>query len=210
MGIQIKLRCISIISIFILTIQGIAFAQEKPDSLASNTQTESPGEKQINPSSWLEQTENSLILIESKLLEGYDSSFMNEDYPRLISTFELINKDFNSRGEFMRLRSLDDIKAEMIQLRNQVDIWRKRIARINTEISTEFNSLHKIKQDSIRFYIRQDSAMWGIYDEIFSQQKDLVAKIDAQCQFTLSKFVGIEKKLNLLIYNIVVRNIGGR
>ncbi len=202
MGIQIKLRCISIISIFILTFQGSAFTQEKPDSLASTTQTEYPVEKQTNPSSWLQQTENSLILIESKLLEGYDSSFMNEDYPRLVSTFELISKDFNTRGEFMRLRSLDDIKAEMIQLRNQVDIWRKRIARINTEISTEYNSLHKIKQDSILYYIRQDSAMWGIYEEMFSQQEGLVAKIDSQCQFTLSKFVGIEKKLNLLTYRL--------
>lgn len=149
-------------------------AQQKNDSTFIDPNNEIRNQYQIDPSSWLEQTENTLILIESRLLEGFDSSFMNEEYPMLISTFELISKDFNSRGEFMRLRSLDDIKAELIQLRNQVDIWRKRIARINTEISTEFNSLHKIKQDSIRYYIRQDSALWGIYNEMFSEQEGLI------------------------------------
>jgi small-conductance mechanosensitive channel len=202
MTIKSMFRYIFLFSIFILIFTGIALAQEKPDSAPGPSHAEIPGINQLNPSSWLEQTENNLILIESKLLAGYDSSFMNEDFPRLISTFELISKDFNSRGEFMRLRSLDDTKAELIQLRNQVDVWRKKIARINSEISAEFNSLHKIKQDSIQFYIRHDSALWGIYDDMFSQQEGLVATIDSQCQFALAKFVGIEKKLNLLTYNI--------
>jgi small-conductance mechanosensitive channel len=202
MTIKLLFRILILFSTVLLNSKGKATAQEKPDTMPSPNQAEHFNINQFNPSGWFEQTENSLILIESKLLEGYDSSFMNEDYDRVISTFELIQKDFNSRGEFMRKRSLEDIKAEMIQLRNQVDNWRKKVARINTEISAEFNALLKIKRDSIHLYISQDRSLWEIYDDMFIQQRDLIAKIDSQCHLTLSKFVGIEKKLNLLTYNI--------
>ena len=193
------------ISIILFSFSGIAVAQQINDSIEVEIQKELVSRDQITPSSWLQQAENNLILIEGKLLRGYDSSFMNEDYDRLVANFELINKDFNSRGEFMRLRSLDDIKAELLQLNVQVEIWRKRINRINTEISNEFYILHKIRQDSIKYQIRQDSAIWGIYGELFKQHEDWLEKVDAQCQATLEKFVGIESKLNLLTYNIALK-----
>jgi hypothetical protein len=102
----------------------------------------------------------------------------------------------------MRLRSLDDVKAELIQLKNQVEIWRKKTTRINEEVSGEYSAINNIKKDSIQYIIRNDSALWSIYNQLFVQQEDLLGKIDTLCESTLQKFVGIEKKLNLLIYNI--------
>jgi small-conductance mechanosensitive channel len=196
------LKYISRISIFLLTFTSIAAAQQNNDSIRVETPSETKAQKQKNPSVWLEQSENELILIEGKLLQGYDSSFMNEDYDRLYANFELIRNDFINRGEFMRLRSLDDIKAELIQLKNQVEIWRKKITRINEEVSSEYNSINRIKKDSIKYQIQTDSTMWSIYSQIFYQQEDLLEKIDTLCESTLQKFVSIEKKLNVLTYNI--------
>jgi hypothetical protein len=187
------LKYISQTFILLVSITSIAAAQQNNDSIPVGIPEELKVQIQRNPSSWLEQAENELILIESKLLQGYDSSFMDEDYNRLIANFELIRSDFITRGEFMRLRSLDDIKAELIQLKSQVELWRKKIARINTEISTEYNAINKIKYDSIQHNIRKDSAMWGIYSQMFNQQEAILGKIDDQCISILEKFVGIEK-----------------
>lgn len=194
------LKYISRISIFLFAITSIAAAQQKNDSTIAVYQVEQV--KQKNPSVWLEQAENELILIEGKLLQGYDSSFMNEDYYRLDANFELIRNDFINRGEFMRLRSLDDIKAELIQLKNQVEVWRKKITRINSEIADEYNAIKRIEQDSIKYLIRNDSSMWAIYNQVFIQQEDLLGKIDTLAESTLQKFVGIERKLNILTYDI--------
>ena len=191
--------------IIYLSLSSNAIAQRISDSLNVEDIAKRQNINLSNPSGWLQEAENNLILIEGKLLHGYDSSFMNEEYNRLVANFEMISQDFISRGEFMRLRSLDDIKAELLQLNVQVENWRNRINRINTEISNEFYILHKIRQDSIKYQIRQDSAMWGIYGELFKQHDDWLEKVDAQCQATLEKFVGIERKLNLLTYNIALK-----
>ncbi|MGL6269400.1 MAG: hypothetical protein ACRC2O_15820, partial [Chitinophagaceae bacterium] len=185
-----------------MAITSIAVAQQNYDSTFAENLQETKSRKQKNPSGWLEQTENELILIEGRLFQGYDSAFMNEDYQRLIANFELIRNDFNSRGEFMRLRSLDDIKAELIQLKNQVEIWRKKITRINSEVTYEYNTLNGIKEDSIQYLVQQDSTMWLIYSQMFKQQEDQLEKISTLCETTLQKFVGIERKLNVLTYNI--------
>jgi small-conductance mechanosensitive channel len=178
----------------------MAAAQQKNDSTIAVYPVEQG--KQKNPSGWLEQAENELILIEGKLLQGYDSSFMNEDYYRLDANFELIRNDFINRGEFMRLRSLDDIKAELIQLKNQVEIWRKKITGINSDITNEYNAIKRIEKDSIKYLIRNDSSLWAIYNQMFVQQEDLLGKIDTLAESTLQKFVGIERKLNVLTYDI--------
>ncbi len=76
------------LTIILFSFSGIAVAQQKNDSIEVEIQKELNSKDQINPSSWLQQAENNLILIEGKLLHGYDSSFMNEDYDRLVANFE--------------------------------------------------------------------------------------------------------------------------
>jgi len=202
MAIKSILRYLFSTAVFFFSYHDITIAQQSKDSASFNNPQEIKIQKQQNPSGWLEQSENELILIEGKLLQGFDSSFMPEDYDRLNANFQLIRNDFNNRGEFMRLRSLDDIKAELIQLKNQVEIWRKKITRINAEVTTEYNTINRIKKDSIQFLIQQDSAMWQIYSQMFNQQQDQLEKINTLCETTLQKFVGIERKLNVLTYNI--------
>lgn len=180
-----------------LMVTEVAYAQ---DSLGMKTPPIIT--TQLNPSNWLQQSENSIILFESRLLSGIDTSFMEEKYGRLIKDLELILNDFRSHGNVMRIRSLDDVKAKLLQQKTDIDKWRNSIRKQNDGITNNFLEIHQLQLDSVKYVLNADSTLWSIYKTEFRNIESNLNKVEKQYQSVLQKTVNIENNLNVTNFNI--------
>ena len=169
-----------VINTLIIAVCAIpATGQVKTDS-AAIFQKDIQSKFQTTPSDWLRQTENTLIQIEGKLLSGYDTSFMMEDFDRLEKDYLLALNDFDIHGQFMRIRTLEDLIAKLNQQHQKVVDWSKRIYKINRELTSEFFLLENIKSDSIQQHMRQDTVLWNIYGNEARDVGNWLTRIDTQ------------------------------
>ena len=156
----------------------------------------------MNPSTWLNNTENKLILIESRISSQYDTSFMGEKFTRLSRDLELAQNDFTGHGKSMRIRTLDDIRARLLQIAAQLETWRQRISGVAGELEQEIQSLHAIRSDSTVYTLQQDSALWAIYQGQFADGMAWIDRIDSAAILSLRRAVDIEARLNGKTYTV--------
>ncbi len=155
-----------------------------------------------NPSVWLNQTENMLILLEGRLQADFDTSFMPEKFNRLEKDFQLALNDFNRNGRAMRIRALDDIIGRLEQIKSQLEGWRTKMNRISAELSQEIYALHDIRDDSIQFFLQRDSSIWSVYQDEFRIIRESINRLDALGMTQLSRMVSIDNRLNRLTYAV--------
>ncbi|HLO80666.1 MAG TPA: mechanosensitive ion channel domain-containing protein [Chitinophagaceae bacterium] len=156
----------------------------------------------LNPSNWLQQTENSILLFESRLLTGVDTAFMNEKYGRMMKDLELILNDFKSHGNVMRIRSLDDVKAKLLQQKKDIDKWRNSIRKQNDGITSNYLEIHRLQTDSVKYSLSSDSSLWKIYAPAFREMENDLTRVERQYQSVLQQTVNIENALNVTNFNI--------
>lgn len=156
----------------------------------------------LNPSNWLQQAENSILVFENKLLSGLDTSFVEDKYDRLSKDLELILNDFRTHGDVMRIRTLDDVKAKLEQQKKDIDKWMNSIRRQNQGITENFLDIHKLQVDSMEYVLNADTGLWRIYSPQFREIEKDLGRIEQQYQLTLRKTVNIENNLNRTNFNI--------
>jgi len=156
-----------------------------------------------SPADWLKETESTMLMIESRIIGGQDTAFMNEDFDRLEKDFLLAKNDFDVHGQFMRIRNLEDLVAKLNQQKAKVITWRNRIYKVNGDLTGLFFQLEKIKSDSIQDWMKSDAALWTIYGDEIMNMEGWVEKVDTQYYFALKKYVQIEHRLNALTYSII-------
>jgi potassium-dependent mechanosensitive channel len=174
--------------------QGIADSSTLPRSTVHRVKS---------PADWLQETESTMLMIESRIIGGQDTSFMNEEFDRLEKDYLLAKNDFDVQGQFMRIRNLEDLVAKLNQQKAKVITWRNRIYKVNGEMTGLFFQLEKIKSDSIQDWMKSDTALWSIYGDEIRNMEGWVEKVDNQYYFALKKYVQIEHRLNALTYNII-------
>jgi small-conductance mechanosensitive channel len=194
---QFNVKTVLIMMLALMSLSA-NFAQTRKDSMAIKEAIPPETLKliRISPSDWLQRSENSLILIESKLMVGYDTVSSSESGKRFLKDFQLISKEIKNYSPAMRLRTMEDIQAKLLQLQKQVESWRKMSNSKNTEIAEQLYQVKAIRQDSIQYYVRQDSSLWRIYKDQFEDINGWINKVDSQCQQSLAHFVRIERLLN--------------
>ena len=199
MSIPSALKRAIVILFIIFSIVNISKAQVNTDSAAS-------GKKMIqrfqSPADWIRETESTMMLIESRIMGRQDTSFMDEDFERLEKDFQMAKNDFDFHGEFMRIRSLEDLIAKLNQQKEKAVTWRNGIYKINGELTDMFFKLEKIKTDSVKDWMKSDDTLSTIYGSEVSDIERWVARVDSQYYYALKKYVQIEHRLNGLIYNI--------
>jgi potassium-dependent mechanosensitive channel len=186
-----------ILTIIALMVTGFSYAQD-----SAGMKTPSIITTQLNPSNWLQQSENSILLFESRLLTGIDTSFMEEKYGRLMKDLELILNDFKSHGNVMRIRSLDDVKAKLLQQKKDIDKWRNSIRKQNDGITNNYLEIHQLQVDSVKYVLNADSTLWSIYRTEFRNIESNLNNVEKQYQSVLQKTVNIENNLNVTNFNI--------
>jgi|GEM_PF-2554929 len=154
----------------------------------------------MTPSQWIAQNKALLIRTESRALAGFDTSFMAIEYPRLLSTFTLTERDFTANKDALRLRYMKDIRAKLIQIRDQVEAWAKRITTVNAEIMDAHLSLKEIQNDSLMRMNNIDDRVWRAYRPEFDSIQRWTAKVDQAMSDRMEGYVNIENRLNSLSF----------
>ncbi len=158
--------------------------------------------KKINPSNWLQHNNNQLLAFESRLITGLDSSFMEEEFPRLVKDFEITLHDIQTQGKVMRIRALDDINARLLQQKSQLDKWRTNIRKQNDLLAGNYIDIEKMLTDSIGTNFMSDSMLQDIYSSELTQMKTNILRVETMYEDILKRMVSIENKLNVVNFRI--------
>jgi small-conductance mechanosensitive channel len=193
--IQVQIAWTLTVAAVLLTV-GIN-AQDSSISKITN-----PVPARVNPSHWLQQSENALILFESRLISSIDTSYMEDKYRRMKKDLELIMADFGSHSAVMRIRALDDVKAKLLQQKNDIDKWRNNIRKQNDGITNNYFDIQNLQTDSVKNIVLSDSVLWNVYSNEFNALDTNLARVEKQYQSILQKTVGIENELNLTNFEI--------
>lgn len=97
----------------------------------------------------------------------------------------------------MRIRSLDDVKAKLLQMKTDVEKWRTAVRKQNDRLAANYYNIEQLKTDGIWRQIRSDSTMWGIYEKEFLSLETNVGKTETQYQEVLKRSVAAEKILTI-------------
>jgi potassium-dependent mechanosensitive channel len=185
------------IAILLICLSASVYAQ---DSSLYHQQTTKP--RLLNPSNWLQHGENAIIQFQSELTLGIDTAYKHEQLVRMSKDLDLITSEFTSHGAVMRIRSLDDVKAKLLQMKVDVEKWRTSVRKQNDLLAANYYSIEQLKVDSIWNEIRSDSAIWGIYEKEFNTLGENVVKTEKQYQEVLKKSVSAENNLNNINFRI--------
>ncbi len=156
----------------------------------------------LNPSNWLQQGENAITLFESELSFGIDTAYKHEQLVRINKDLDLIENDFNAHGAVMRIRSLDDVKAKLLQIKNDVEKWRNAVRKQNDLLASNYYTIEQLKQDSMWQLMKSDSTLWAIYELEFSNLQQNVQRVEKQYQEILRKSVSAENNINSVNFRI--------
>lgn len=156
----------------------------------------------LNPSNWLQQGENAIIQFQSELTLGIDTAYKHDQLMRMNKDLDLITSDFASHGAVMRIRSLDDVKAKLLQMKTDVEKWRTSVRKQNDLLAANYYSIEQLKVDSIWRQIRNDSTMWVIYEKEFNSLQENVINTEKQYQEVLKRSVSAENNINNINFRI--------
>lgn len=156
----------------------------------------------LNPSNWLQQGENAITRFESELSFGIDTAYKHEQLVRINKDLDLIEHDFNAHGTVMRIRSLDDVKAKLLQIKNDVEKWRNAVRKQNDLLASNYYTIEQLKQDSMWQLMKSDSTLWTIYELEFSNLQQNVQRVEKQYQEILRKSVSAENNINNVNFRI--------
>ena len=179
----------------LILLMGLTFSLHAQDSSLYNKQTTQL--RLLNPSNWLQQGENAIIQFQSELTLGIDTAYKHDQLVRMNKDLDLIISDFNTHGAVMRIRSLDDVKAKLLQMKTDVEKWRTAVRIQNDRLAANYYNIEQLKTDGIWRQIRSDSTMWGIYEKEFLSLETNVGKTETQYQEVLKRSVAAEKILTI-------------
>lgn len=154
----------------------------------------------VTPSYWLQKAQNSVMVAEESILDAVDTGSIRRPFERLKKDFDLIRMDFENQGKVMRIRTLDDVKAKLLQQKKSLDTWRNQTRRQNDALVTSFSEIEKIKGDSIRSAILADSMMSSIYAPEMQDLFNNVNRVETKYEQHLRQMVNIETELNKQYY----------
>jgi potassium-dependent mechanosensitive channel len=194
---KVSSRSIPGLLISLLLTASALFGQ---DSLTANA--DNKNSQKINPSNWVQQSENAILLFESRLITGLDSSFMEGEYARLKKDFEITLNDLEAHGSVMRIRTLDDVNAKLQQQKSQLDKWRAIIRKQNDVLAGNYLEIEKMLADSIGQSFKSDSVLGSIYSTELSNVETNLRRTESMYQDLLKKNVSIENKLNVTNFRI--------
>lgn len=186
-----------------ILLVGLSLSLQAQDSSLYNKQTTQI--RLLNPSNWLQQGENAIIQFQSELTLGIDTVYKHEQLLRMSKDLELITSDFATHGAVMRIRSLDDVKAKLMQMKMDVEKWRTSVRKQNDLLAANYYNIEQLKVDSIWQEIRNDSAIWGIYEKEFTSLEENVTRTEKQYQEVLKRSVTAENNLNNI--NFLISNL---
>jgi potassium-dependent mechanosensitive channel len=155
-----------------------------------------------NPSNWLQSSHNALLLFESRLITGLDSSFMEEDYPRLVKDFEITLNELQTHKQVMRIRALDDVNARLLQQKSQLDKWRTNIRKQNDVLAGNYLEIEKMLKDSSSQNFQSDSVLRSIYSLELENINTNLVRVEGMHQDMLKRMVSIENSLNITNFRI--------
>jgi small-conductance mechanosensitive channel len=154
----------------------------------------------MSPSEWIMKNKKLISSTESTLLQGFDSSFMINEYAKQLSTLELTENEFNQNQGVIRLRYLVDLNSKLQSIRKQLEVWTNRIKAINYSITSSHNDMKAIQEDSMTGLSRIDSIVWMAYRPEFDSIKRWTVKVDTLMKVHIDKFINIENKLTNLSF----------
>jgi hypothetical protein len=194
---KVTSRSIPALLIILLLTASALFGQDSLTADAGDNDS-----RKINPSNWLQQSQNAILLFESRLITGLDSSFMEGEYSRLEKDFEITLNDLEAHGNVMRIRTLDDVNAKLQQQKSQLDKWRAVIRKQNDVLAGNYLEIEKMLADSIGQGFKSDSVLEYIYSTELSNVETNLRRVESMYQDLLKKTVSIENKLNVTNFRI--------
>ena len=130
-----------------ILLVGLSVSLQAQDSSLYNKQTTQI--RLLNPSNWLQQGENAIIQFQSELTLGIDTVYKHEQLLRMSKDLDMIASDFATHGAVMRIRSLDDVKAKLMQMKMDVEKWRTSVRKQNDLLAANYYNIEQLKVDSI-------------------------------------------------------------
>ncbi len=187
---------------------------QKADTTAKTTENAAPSDTTVTPLLHrLEDISRDLNHYNSILRRGFDTTEVAEQLPPTEQLIKIINTVVLSSRRSMNLRSMNAIKAMLLQLEENHEKWQDNLFKYSSQLTEIDNQLTRISTDSSLRHVPEDPALKLLYgqqieelrpkwEQVAAQNKKAIQKIGVLQNRVASNYIAITDILDELSYRI--------